>query len=241
MKGNPLIWNLTLIPWSIKKRDLNTLNMKSLVRKTRILDILWILSRRKKILKESFEIPQRKIVESFKDNSIGLTMFHSIAHLRWFWTWWKTEKLAEKNIHDYLLLLFLSPSFFLSFEIKLFKRCYLRTRHKKKPIEDAFYAEQRSKREHKNQSSSRGQAKGSIVAILASKLLSLSSPVFIFNFIFLVVFPPPPLICLLYLTGRWSAWKGKKKKKNIYLFISRKVSRLSWLRDKDRRPWKKRE
>lgn len=74
---------------------------------------------------------------------------------------------------------FLLLSFFLSFEIKLFKRCYLRTRHEKKPIEDAFYAEQRSKREHKNQSSSRGQAKGSIVAILASKLLSLSPRLYI--------------------------------------------------------------
>lgn len=154
---------------------------------------------------------------------------------------WKTCR--EK--YPRLFIITIPFSFFLSFFLSklnfLNDVTYIpgtRTRHEKKPIEDAFYAEQRSKREHKNQSSSRGQAKGSIVAILASKLLSLSSPVFIFNFIFLVIFPPPPLICLLYLTGRWSAWKGKKKK-NIYLFISRKVSRLSWLRDKDRRPWKK--
>lgn len=128
--------------------------------------------------------------------------------------------------------------FFLSFEIKLFKRCYLRTRRtrlKKKPIEDAFYAEQRSKREHKNQSSSRGQAKGSIVAILASKLLSLS-PVFIFNFIFLVVFPRPSSSAHLSLVfnRKVECTKGEEKKK--YLFISRKVSRLSRLHDKDRQP-----
>lgn len=95
---------------------------------------------------------------------------------------WKTCR--EK--YPRLFIITIPFSFFLSFFLSklnfLNDVTYIpgtRTRHEKKPIEDAFYAEQRSKREHKNQSSSRGQAKGSIVAILASKLLSLSPRLYI--------------------------------------------------------------
>lgn len=49
-----------------KKRGLNTLNMKSLVRKTRILDILWILSPKKEDSERIFRNPSkgnRRIVQ----------------------------------------------------------------------------------------------------------------------------------------------------------------------------------
>lgn len=170
MKGNPSIWNLTLTPWSIKKGFKHI--EYQIFRKTGT--IFFESFPGKKILKESFEIPKRKIVESFKDNSTG---FNNVLYHCPFAMIQLDEKLKNLPRKISTSIYYYYFFFFLSFEIKLFKRCYLRTRRtrlKKKPIEDAFYAEQRSKREHKNQSSSRGQAKGSIVAILASKLLSLS-------------------------------------------------------------------
>lgn len=113
---------------------------------------------------------------------------------------------------------FLLLSFFLSFEIKLFKRCYLRTRHEKKPIEDAFYAEQRSKREHKNQSSSRGQAKGSIVAILASKLLSLSPRLYI-QFHLPRRLPSSSAHLSLVFNRKVKCMERKEEKKYIFIYL----------------------
>lgn len=64
----------------------------------------------------------------------------------------------------------------------------------------------------------RGDRRKDPLSLSRSRNFSLSPPSLYSISSSLSSFPAHPLICLLYLTGRWSARKGRRRRKKIFIY-----------------------